>query len=251
MNPFIGGGAGEGGNLYINLGNVSEDILKDSRNFFENGLPREGGTSRTDTTSWGQVPRTQAVTNAFDNDPATRAAQDVGLDGLDDLGEQTVFDDFLSALAGGILGPNALAVLQDDPSSDNYLYYNSNVYDENSTILERYRKFNNPQGNSQSPEGGELSAATNIPDAEDINNDNTLSETEAYFQYHIPIQNNGSNELQLSNYITDVIEEVEGQKWYQFRIPVDQFTSRHGGIQDFRSIRFIRIYLKDFEESLS
>jgi cell surface protein SprA len=248
MNPFIGGVAGEGGNLYINLGNVSEDILKDSRNFFENGLPREGGTSRTDTTSWGQVPRTQAVTNAFDNDPATRAAQDVGLDGLDDLGEQTVFDDFLSALAGGILGPNALAVLQDDPSSDNYLYYNSNVYDENSTILERYRKFNNPQGNSQSPEGGELSAATNIPDAEDINNDNTLSETEAYFQYHIPIQNNGSNELQLSNYITDVIEEVEGQKWYQFRIPVDQFTSRHGGIQDFRSIRFIRIYLKDFEE---
>jgi cell surface protein SprA len=27
------------GKLYINLGNVSEDVLRDSRNFFENGLP--------------------------------------------------------------------------------------------------------------------------------------------------------------------------------------------------------------------
>lgn len=247
MNPFIDGVAGDGGDLYINLGNVSEDVLRDSRNFFENGLPRQDGTSRTDTTSWGRVPRTQAVTNAFDNDPETRAAQDVGLDGLDNLGEQTVFAEFLNGLVN-ILGPNALTALQNDPSSDDYTYYASDDYPDGTSILDRYRQFNNPQGNSQSTAGAELSAATNIPDAEDINDDNTLSETEAYFQYHIPIQNNGSNELQLSNYITDVNEEVAGQKWYQFRIPVDQFTSRHGGIQDFRSIRFVRIYLNDFEQ---
>ena len=248
MNPFIGGVAGDGGDLYINLGNVSEDVLKDSRNFFENGLPREGGNSRTDTTSWGRVPRTQAVTNAFDNDPETRAAQDVGLDGLNDEGEQTIFNDFLTRIEN-LVGINALTTLQQDPSSDNYVYYNSaENYPDGTPILDRYRKFNNPEGNSQSPEGNQLSAATNIPDAEDINNDNTLSETEAYFQYHIPINNNGGNELELSKFITDQIEEVDGAKWYQFRIPVDQFTSRHGGIQDFRSIRFVRIYLKDFEE---
>lgn len=247
MNPFINGEAGQGGNLYINLGNVSEDVMRDSRNFFENGLPRENGTARTDTTSWSRVPRTQAVTNAFDNDPETRKAQDVGLDGVDDEGERTLFADFLNRL-NGLVGPTVLDSLESDPSSDNFVYYNNNRFEPTDGILERYIKFTNPQGNSQAPEGNELSASTNIPDAEDINNDRTLSETESFFQYHIPIQNNGTNELVIGNYVTDVIEEVEGQKWYQFRIPVDQFTSRHGGIQDFRSIRFIRIYMTDFEE---
>ncbi len=247
MNPFIGGVAGQGGDLYINLGNVSEDVLRDSRNFFENGLPREGGTSRTDTTSWGRVPRTQAVTNAFDNDPTTREAQDVGLDGLNDEGEEGIFGRYLNSLTN-ILGANALEDAKKDPSTDNYVYYNATSHTDETLILERYKNFNNPQGNSQSAEGGQLSASTNIPDGEDINDDNTLSETESYFQYHIPIQNNGANELTLSNYITDVLEEVDGQKWYQFRIPIDQYTSRHGGIQDFRSIRFIRLYMNDFEE---
>ncbi len=247
LNPFIGGVGGQGGNLYVNLGNVSEDVMRDSRNFFENGLPREDGTTRTDTTNWSRVPRTQAITNAFDNDPDTRDAQDVGLDGLNDEGEQFVFSTFLDRLQTAGVGTATLDTLTRDPSSDNYVYYNNSAFDENTDLLSRYLKFNGQEGNSRSPQGDELSAATNIPDAEDINNDNTLSETEAFFQYKIPITNNG-NELEIGNYVTDVIEEVQGQKWYQFRIPVDQFTSRHGGIQDFRSIRFLRIYLTDFEE---
>ena len=31
------------GDIYIHLGNVSEDILKDSRKMYENGLPETGG----------------------------------------------------------------------------------------------------------------------------------------------------------------------------------------------------------------
>ena len=37
--------------------------------------------------------------------------------------------------------------------------------------------------------------------------------------------------------------------WYQFRIPVSEFTNDVGGISDFRSIRFARMYLKEFTES--
>jgi cell surface protein SprA len=247
LNPFIGGSGGSSGKLYLNLGSISEDVLKDSRLFFENGLPREDGTARTDFTSWGRVPRTQAVTNAFDNDPATRDAQDVGLDGLDNTGERSLFSRYLTQVQA-ILNPDVLARAQEDPSNDDYLYYNDASFDENTPMRERYFRFNNGEGNSRSPQGNELSAATNIPDSEDINNDNTLSETEAYYQYEIPLQNDGTNEMALTRYVTDFVETTPGQRWYQFRVPIDQFTSRHGGIQDFRSIRFMRLYLTEFEE---
>ena len=39
MDPFVENPDHEGGDLYINLGNISEDILRDSRKSFENGLP--------------------------------------------------------------------------------------------------------------------------------------------------------------------------------------------------------------------
>ena len=39
MDPFVEDPDHEGGDLYINLGNISEDILRDSRKSFENGLP--------------------------------------------------------------------------------------------------------------------------------------------------------------------------------------------------------------------
>ncbi|MEL6393587.1 MAG: cell surface protein SprA, partial [Bacteroidota bacterium] len=45
------------GTLYLNLGNVSEDVLKDSRLFFENGLPGPANPRRPiDETDWGVVP---------------------------------------------------------------------------------------------------------------------------------------------------------------------------------------------------
>ncbi|RYZ44454.1 MAG: cell surface protein SprA, partial [Sphingobacteriales bacterium] len=75
-----------GGQLYFNLGNISEDILKDGKRFFENGI--SGAVTKTleDTaTIWGKVPGNPIqVTQAFSNDPADRPLQDAGLDGLDD-----------------------------------------------------------------------------------------------------------------------------------------------------------------------
>ena len=82
MDPFVEDPDNEGGDFYINLGNISEDILRDSRKSFENGLPGSAEVKNVDTTAWGRVPTVQAVVHAFDNAPESRQYQDVGLDGL-------------------------------------------------------------------------------------------------------------------------------------------------------------------------
>lgn len=248
LSPFIDGVGGQGGDLYIDLGNISEDILRDSRNFYENGLPAPGSTSRVDTTSWGRIPRTQAITNAFDNDETIRTAQDVGFDGLDNAGETALFSDFIDAVTAA--NPINLPSILADPSGDDFVYYNDDNFSDNDPVLLRYRDFNNPQGNSQSPSGNQLSAATNIPDSEDINRDNTLNENESYFEYKIPIRPdpNDPNGMALNQFVANTVSTVDGQTWYQLKIPIDQFSSRIGGIQDFRSIRFIRLYMTGFDE---
>ena len=50
-------------------GNISEDILRDGRKSFENGLPSPGNDNAIDTTAWGIVPQVQSILTAFDNDP--------------------------------------------------------------------------------------------------------------------------------------------------------------------------------------
>ncbi len=184
QDPFILNPTSSGGQFYINLGNVSEDVLKDSRRFYENGLPTPNLPAQVDTSIWGVVPRNPIqVTNAFSNDPRDRPYQDVGFDGLTDSAE-AVFRrrDYLDVLAVNF-GANS-KVYQDalkDPSSDNYQYYRgANLDAENADILARYKKFNNPQGNSPIADNNSQfsSAATLYPDQEDLNHDNTLNETE-------------------------------------------------------------------------
>jgi cell surface protein SprA len=73
------------GAMYINIGDVSEDILKDSRKSFENGLPISAtipDPNLYDSTKFGVIPVVQQVVNAFDNNPESRTFQDVGLDGF-------------------------------------------------------------------------------------------------------------------------------------------------------------------------
>ena len=93
MDPFIDKPGSEGGSIYFNLGNISEDILKDGQKSLENGMPTNGDYSQTETTAWGRVPKNQPIIQAFDNDPANRALQDIGLDGLNDADERVHFKD--------------------------------------------------------------------------------------------------------------------------------------------------------------
>jgi len=231
------------GNLYINLGNISEDILKDNRKSFENGLPETNVDDQVDYTNLGRVPTRQVALYTFDEDNTTRLNQDVGFDGLNDQGEQLLFGDN--------------TILGSDASSDNYQFYRgSNLDAENATIIDRYRFYNNTEGNSptlsMSPESYSTSA-TNLPDIEDINQDNTMNGIESYFEYDISF--NQADLVVGKNNIVDEKEvavdlpngETKTFRWLQIRIPVRDPNRAIGNIDDFHSIRFMRMYMSDFK----
>ena len=229
------------GDLYINLGNISEDILKDNRKMYENGLPEDELSTNTTETIWGKVPTNPSIIYAFNEDDNSRLIQDVGLDGLNDTEEREKYPE----LAG-----------LDDPASDNFKYYRGGDLDDlDASIISRYKFFNNTQGNSptlnQSPESYPTSSST-YPDVEDINKDQTMNTVESYFEYKVSL--NSSDLIVGQNYIVDqkdtqvTLDNGESQtaKWYQFRIPVRSGTPINN-ISDFNSIRFIRMFMTNFK----
>ena len=244
------------GDLYINLGNISEDILRDSRMFFENGLPSSTNERKTDETVWSRVPIAQQITQAFDNGEGTREQQDLGLDGINNDAERQKYDNYIQTISQ--LNPNIAEKVSNDPANDDFRHFRSNSFPEGSGVITRYRDFNNPEGNAQSNANNNLPlSATGQPDSEDLNGDNTLNETESYFQYRIPLRYLRGNERYIDEsatpFITDTREDpTTGRVWYRFRVPLrgpDKVAV--GGIVDFRSIRFIRLYLKEFRSPVN
>ncbi len=264
LDPFLYKPATTGGDLYINLGNVSEDVLKDSRISFENGIPYPKDPSKLDETQWGNVPRfQQQITRSFDNDQDARRTQDVGYDELDNGEEQKKFDLFLRTSRPG-LSSAAFDKLNADPSSDNFHHFRGNDYDQMSgrhgEALLRYIDFNGPDGNSPINDlnSNFTTSGSAIPESEDINRDNSLNETEAYYQYRVRLQNSNDPVMQIGrNFIVDRKESdiklpngrVQRETWYQFKIPIREYQQAVGGISDFRSIRFMRMFLSDFRDT--
>jgi cell surface protein SprA len=260
MDPFAMDKAQDpnpGGDLYFNLGNISEDILRDGRKSFENGLPGDGDNTATDQTIWGRVSKQQSLVKAFDNSPAARVNQDIGIDGIGSTDEKTFFGNYLTNLSK-LVEDTAITKAEKDASSDDYHYFRGTDYDQKERgLLDRYKFYARTEGNSptsaQSPESYPT-AATSIPDVEDINDDNTLNENEAYYQYHLKIDRN--NMVLGKNYISDIktseVTLLSGNKdtikWYQFRIPVSSPDKVYGAINDFRSIRFIRMFLRGWQK---
>ena len=255
MDPFVEDKDNPGGDFYINIGDISEDILRDSRKSFEHGLPTSADVKNVDTTAWGRVPTIQAVVHAFDNNIEARKFQDVGLDGLSDEDERSFFSEYLQKLEG-IVTPEAYREAWLDPSSDDFHYFRGSDYDaQQLSILDRYKRYNGQDGNSPTAEMSDESYPTSgtiLPDMEDINRDNTLSETENYYQYKVSLR---PGDMKVgSNYIVDEIEhtatfangEKSAVKWYQFKIPIDEYEKIVGSKRDFKSMRFIRIFLRDF-----
>lgn len=252
----------DGGYLYINLGDISEDVLKDGRKSWENGLPTSANVTNVDTTIWGRIPIGNQIVKAFDNNPASRRYQDIGLDGLSDEDERSFFEDYLADVAA-IVNPGVYSGFDDDPSADNYSYFRGPQLDNaNATILERYMDYNGMEGNSNTSEQDAAMGITNyatlattLPDGEDINNDNTLSEGERYFQYRIELS--PTKMVVGENYITDIYvaqnvplrdNKSATVTWYQFKIPIRQYEKVVGDIRDFKSIRFMRMFMKGFSE---
>jgi cell surface protein SprA len=261
QDPFIkNNNPSANGKLFLNFGNISEDILKDGKRFYENGLPSPKIPAAVDNSTWGKQPINPIqVTQAFSNDPDDRPFQDVGFDGLTDDSEKVVKQYYLDRLFN-TFGPNSPIYQRaaSDPSNDNYRWYRDAAYDAtNAGILQRYKDFNNPQGNSPiAGTNAELSAAATLyPDNEDLNRDNTLNETEAYYEYEIDLSKN--MDVGVTKYVTDkrslnvrYANGTTGQEnWYLFRVPIKDYTRNVNNITDFKSIRFVRMYLTDFEDS--
>ena len=261
LDPFIyssqqDDAADYGGDFYINLGEVSEDVLHDGKKFYESGMPVDGNSSFT-TSQWGRIPVQPSQTYAFATTSGARALQDVGLNGLNDEQERShpAYRDFLNSIT---VNDSVRAAWNQDPANDNYHYYRGRDYDERqASILERYKRINMPQGNSpdndQQTEGFDTSYKT-FPDVEDINQDFTLNEYERYYQYKVSLR---PEDMRLGqNFITDVREYTaslrngskETVKWYKFRIPLSQYERRVGGISDFTSVRFMRMFLTQFRK---
>jgi cell surface protein SprA len=261
QDPFVLNPTSTGGQLYFNLGDVSEDILKDGQRFYENGLPTPTTPAPVDTSIWGVTPRNPIqVTNAFSNTPSDRPYQDVGFDGLNDTAERQKRSNYITQLQTSIgVNGTALQAVEKDPSLDDYVHYRDPSFTANDGILIRYKNFNNPDGNSPINNGSAIStAATLYPDAEDLNNDNTTNETEQYFQYMVNIKDSTDPSMQIgANFIVDKktvpITPVSGiqrnETWYQFRIPINSYNNVVG-TPDFNSIRFIRMFLSGFSDSV-
>nr|WP_242535728.1 cell surface protein SprA [[Muricauda] lutisoli] len=237
LDPYIDGETTDAnaGELVLNLGNISEDILKDGRKQYENGLPASTNNEVPRETIWGQVPSTQSLVYAFDADETNRSAQDVGLDGYGDAEEATIYN-----------GP------AEDPALDNYQYY----LNREGGILERYFDFNNTQGNSPVEVTNTNRGSTTLPDVEDIDRDLTMNTVNSYYEYRIQIKPNTTIDDQ---YVTDIREGQTptlpngtqlNRRWIQYKIPLSDFTDAVGGISDFRSISFMRMYLTGFSDDV-
>jgi len=268
MNPFMDADNPnlDGGDLYFNFGEISEDILKDGLKSYENGVPVDGNDQFMQNTVWGRVSTQNSMTYAFDNNNSSRRTQDVGLDGLSNDNEFTfdTYRDFLDRLRAK-LPAATISKMQDDqfsplndPAGDNYHFFRGYDYDEERlSILDRYKRYNGVEGNSLSPEDSPeplYQSSRSLPDVEDINQDNTLNEYERYFQYKVSIR---PEDLEVGrNYITDkqtsVVVTRDGNtqevEWYQFKIPLSDYEKVVGSIKDFSTIRFARIFMTGFKQ---
>ena len=262
MDPFAytGSDRSYGGELYIDLGEVSEDVLRDGKKFYESGMPVDGSSAFT-TTQWGKIPTSSTVTYAFATTSGSRALQDVGYNGLTDEEERS-FGDYQTFLQNirGAVSDSAYQAISADPANDNYHYFRGSDFDRNETsILDRYKRINMPQGNSPDSDSRTESYDTSYkttPDVEDINQDYTLNEYEKYFHYHVSLH--PGDTILGQNFIVDkrigrpnLRNGKQGYvTWYQYRIPLDRWEEKFGSISDFSSIRFMRMYLTGFEKPI-
>jgi len=243
MDPFYNDSTNnnQGGDMYFQLGDISEDILKDGKMSFEQGLPTPGDdSSKVVETVWGKVPDSDPITKAFVTGNNIRKYQDVGLDGLSNEDEAKISPAFAAKFQG--------TPIMDDPSGDDFKYFRNADFN-NKDIVSRYEFYNGMENNS--PEAGKDFSQSNYstPDMEDINDDNTLSDKENFFEYRVSMRPNDL--VKGTNYVVDATTYSKGNikaRWVQFKIPIEDFTRKFGTIEDFKSIRFLRIYLTGFNQ---
>ncbi len=247
MDPYADGNTlGVDPKLLLHLGNVSEDILKDGYMQYENGLPTPSTPSVTTSSNWGIQPKQPPILYAFSSEGQERTAQDAGYDGLTSDQE---------AMRFGNTFTNPVTNLA-DPAVDDFVFYLSAKFTgtQASSLVQRYKYFRGPEGNSQS---NSLEVASQTPDAEDINKDYNLDQSENYNEYQIKLD---QQSLVLGqNNIVDM-KTVQAQfqngqtapvKWYLFRIPVSSYVMDAGDHDPgvLNNVRFARMLLTGFDKT--
>ena len=239
LDPYVGKGVttpSNTGKIYFNLGEISEDVLKDGRKQYENGLGPDQILVKPQPI-WGDVPASQSLIYAFDANVDNRKNQDIGLDGLADANEGATYTNYAST---------------NDPAADDYVYY----LNATGNVLDRYKNYNGVDGNSPVDINDPNRGSSTVPDAEDINRDNTMNTINAYYEYSVDMKPNMSVG---ENYITDIRNtqvtlpngDVTDARWIQFKIPVSQPENTIGNISDFRSIRFMRMFMTGFSSEVT
>ncbi len=241
----------EDGEIVFQLGNISEDIIKDGNQFYENTLPLgpESVTSLINT-NWGQVSLLQPVNNGFDVERGD--VQDTGFDGIKDSLERVLHADYLNILNNS---PEVFSSdVQNDPAGDDYEFIS---IQDNPTLnlLTRFKTFNNPEDNAPIGQNGstEFARGNRNPESEDLNNNRSLDTGESFYNYTVNIKRLGNGlDEDATKFITEtkVITGTSGrpdETWYRFRIPITtDFDAVQGNIAGFRSIQFMRMYMTKF-----
>lgn len=258
LNPFIDSrnhmhANGEEGEFVINLGSVSEDILKDNLLYFENANPTTQRQAPTTKTAFGRATISIPLVNGFD--VSEGSSQDIGFDGINDAQEQTHYSSWLNE--------NNLTMVPEvmmDPSNDNFIFFNDQKFAQETNILNRFKEYNGPEGNAPLDRSSNQNVASatsfirgnNLPETEDLNNNRTLDVNESYYEYRLKLRNkNGQIDTSNLQYFRQVTVSSDSNLWYRFQIPIRQVTpnSTIGNIEGFRNIQFMRMYMKGFESS--
>jgi cell surface protein SprA len=249
------------GKIYIDIGLVSEDVVPNSKNNTEDGLALNPDNLVLDDL---ETPRSVLPANPpppegqFSNE--NRELEDVGLDGLpnsngfNNFDEETLFSDFIAQMQTQYGEENEeFRQILNDPSNDDYLFYGSS---ENDGLLlhERFhRLLGFPDGNTPIDQSDNR-AITNRPDSEGLVNASAVNLTDTYFQYEVDFNPADESRLRIGEPGTYIVDEVgepgdpQQDRWYQVRIPIEEFERQVGSINDFQNITYMRFWMSGYNK---
>lgn len=246
------------GNMYIDVGVISEDVVPNFRMNSEDGLVENPNNLVVDQRGRSYLPSTNPLTDGqFSNE--TRAQEDVGLDGAPNTGgvgnrnERVLFDDFLQAMREAY-GPESekYQEIAADPSNDDYFYFGQSEMDGLPKQARFYRMHGYHEGNTPQS-GGDKRAVTNQPDTEGLVTASIVERNNSYYEYQVDWNPADVNNLNIGSPGTYIVDKVtngpnQSDKWYQVRIPLEDIMRKIGDIDNFQNIAYIRIWLSGYKK---
>ena len=247
------------GQIYIDIGLITEDVIPNSKLNSEDGLALNPESLVLDNSN---KPRSALPANPpppegqFSN--TNRELEDVGLDGLPNSGgvngfdEQTVFAPFVQRMRD-LYGENSpeFRRIEQDPSNDDYVFYGESAV-QSRPLHQRFHRLLGFQDGNTPLDQSDKRAITNRPDTEGLVNPSTVALTNAYFQYQVDLNPADPSRLEIDSPGTFIVDRVPGtrqqDRWYQVRIPLSEFKRKIGDINDFQNITYVRIWMSGYEQ---